>query len=40
MQRPVDVVRGWEAAWNSADADALAALFAEDAEFVNLVGLW
>lgn len=27
-------------AWNQKDASALAALFAEDAEFVNVVGLW
>lgn len=40
MEKPEDVVPGWEAAWNSADADALADLFAPDAEFVNVVGLW
>lgn len=40
MQSPEEVVEGWEAAWNSGDADALASLFAEDAEFVNVVGLW
>jgi len=40
MHAPEDVVTGWQEAWNSADADALAALFAEDAEFVNVVGLW
>ena len=40
MQQPEDVVQAWEDAWNSADADALAGLFAEDAEFVNVVGLW
>lgn len=28
------------AAWNTGDADALAALFEADAEFVNVVGLW
>ncbi|RVV99074.1 SgcJ/EcaC family oxidoreductase [Mesobaculum littorinae] len=27
-------------AWAARDADALAALFAEDADFVNVVGLW
>ena len=27
-------------AWNAGDATALAALFAEDADFVNVVGLW
>ncbi len=40
MRSPEDVVSGWEAAWNAADADALAALFADDADFVNVVGLW
>lgn len=40
MRQPAEVVREWESAWNSADADALADLFAEDAEFVNVVGLW
>lgn len=40
MKHPEDIVRGWEEAWNAADADALAELFAEDAEFVNVVGLW
>lgn len=28
------------AAWNAGDADALAALFEADAEFINVVGLW
>lgn len=40
MENPADVVVGWERAWNAADADALADLFADDAEFVNVVGLW
>ncbi|OKL54108.1 hypothetical protein BSZ39_05975 [Bowdeniella nasicola] len=40
LQQPEDVVTAWEDAWNRADADALAGLFAEDAEFVNVVGLW
>ncbi|GAB3702924.1 SgcJ/EcaC family oxidoreductase [Corynebacterium nasicanis] len=40
LDRPEAVVSGWEDAWNRADADALAALFAEDADFVNVVGLW
>nr|WP_255316552.1 SgcJ/EcaC family oxidoreductase [Nesterenkonia sp. Act20] len=31
---------GFADAWNAADADALAALFVEDADFVNVVGLW
>ncbi|GAA2538587.1 hypothetical protein GCM10009860_19140 [Microbacterium mitrae] len=40
MKSPSDVVAAWERAWNAGDADALAALFADDAEFVNVVGLW
>ncbi|MGC3023461.1 MULTISPECIES: YybH family protein [unclassified Brevibacterium] len=40
LKTPEDVVTGWEDAWNRADADDLADLFAEDAEFVNVVGLW
>ncbi|PQJ36341.1 DUF4440 domain-containing protein [Salinibacter sp. 10B] len=30
----------WVEAWNDRDADRLASLFAEDAEFVNVTGLW
>lgn len=40
LNSPEAVVNGWEDAWNRADADDLAALFAEDADFVNVVGLW
>lgn len=40
MKHPIDVVSLWERAWNSADADAIADLFADDADFVNVVGLW
>lgn len=40
MFNPEDVVLAWQDAWNRADADHLAALFAEDADFVNVVGLW
>lgn len=40
LKSPEAVVSEWEDAWNRADADALADLFAEDAEFVNVVGLW
>lgn len=37
---PEQVPERFAAAWNAGDADALAALFAEDADFVNVVGLW
>ncbi|MGA9851312.1 MAG: SgcJ/EcaC family oxidoreductase [Gammaproteobacteria bacterium] len=39
-QRIENVVRAFCDAWNHHDMDAFAALFAEDAEFVNVVGLW
>lgn len=38
--KPEDLLIGFAAAWNAGDADALGELFAEDAEFVNVVGLW
>lgn len=37
---PLDVTDGWLAAWNTHDADALTALFVEDADFINVVGMW
>ena len=42
MKRPTSpehIVHGFAEAWNRRDAAALAALFAEDADFVNVVGL-
>ena len=33
------VVKGFEAAWNRHDMDALANLFAADADFVNIIGM-
>jgi uncharacterized protein (TIGR02246 family) len=38
--RPGRIAQLWIDAWNDRDADRLAALFAEDAEFVNVTGLW
>jgi len=38
--RPEDVSAAFIAAWNRHDMAALAALFAEDADFVNVVGMW
>lgn len=35
-----DIATAFVAAWNRKDADALAGLFVEDADFVNVVGLW
>src|SRR5690625_6317456 len=40
MENPENVITKWQEGWNAADADALADLFADDAEFVNVVGLW
>ncbi len=37
---PEEVPRLFAEAWNAKDADALAGLFAQDADFVNVVGLW
>jgi uncharacterized protein (TIGR02246 family) len=40
LAAPGDVVGAFADAWNRRDPDALAALFDEDAEFVNVTGLW
>jgi uncharacterized protein (TIGR02246 family) len=40
LAAPEDVVGAFADAWNRRDPDALAALFDEDAEFVNVTGLW
>ena len=40
LAEPADVARGFIEAWNDQDPDALAELFVEDADFVNVVGLW
>ncbi|USQ80355.1 SgcJ/EcaC family oxidoreductase [Ornithinimicrobium faecis] len=37
---PEDVAHGFAQAWGRGDADAIAALFADDADFVNVVGFW
>lgn len=37
---PEDALARFAAAWNGRDAAALAALFDEDADFVNVVGIW
>jgi len=39
-QTPEDIPRLFAEAWNTRDAAALATLFAVDADFVNVVGLW
>lgn len=40
IQRPADLPYAFAEAWNDGDADALAALFAQECDFVNVVGLW
>lgn len=37
---PERAVGEFTAAWNRHDMDALAALYADDADFVNVIGLW
>ncbi len=39
-QSPKSIVTDFQQAWNAHDADALAELFVEDADFVNVTGLW
>ena len=40
LEHPEDMPRKWVEAWNARDAWGLANLFVDDAEFVNVVGLW
>jgi uncharacterized protein (TIGR02246 family) len=40
LAAPEDMPAAFAAAWMARDADALAALFAGDADFVNVVGIW
>lgn len=40
IQKPDDIPHLFTNAWNNRDADGIASLFDEDAEFVNVVGLW
>jgi uncharacterized protein (TIGR02246 family) len=39
-KRPEEIPRLFAEAWNRRDADAIASLFEDDAEFVNVAGLW
>ncbi|WP_421872209.1 YybH family protein [Marinoscillum sp.] len=38
--RPEDIANQFAAYWNQKDASGISNLFVEDAEFVNVVGLW
>lgn len=40
LDRPESIPEAFVEAWNRRDPDALASIFDEDAEFVNVVGLW
>lgn len=40
VDRPEGLPEAFAEAWNARDPDRLADLFEEDAEFVNVVGLW
>ncbi len=40
LQAPEAIADHFIEAWNARDAERLAAVFVEDAEFVNVVGLW
>ena len=40
LDRPESIPAVFVEAWNNRDADTIASLFDEDAEFVNVVGLW
>lgn len=40
VNKVTSVVNAFAESWNRHDMDAFAALFADDAEFVNVVGLW
>lgn len=40
LDRPENIPAVFVEAWNNRDPDTLASVFDEDAEFVNVVGLW
>jgi uncharacterized protein (TIGR02246 family) len=40
IKAPLDIASRFTRAWNEGDAKAIGELFAEDADFVNVVGLW
>ena len=40
IETPEAALQAFAAAWNGRDAAALAALFEDDADFVNVVGIW
>lgn len=40
LENPEDIPLKFAEAWNERDADKIALLFDEDADFVNVVGIW
>ena len=40
IKAPLDIASKFTKAWDAGDAKAISELFAEDADFVNVVGLW
>ena len=40
VNEPTDIPKAFAACWNRRDARGIANLFTEDAEFVNVVGIW
>lgn len=40
LDKPGDIVQAWVEAWMDRDAETLASLFEDEAEFVNVTGLW
>lgn len=40
LKAPLDIASAFTRAWNTHDAKAIGKLFADDADFVNVVGLW
>ncbi len=40
LNAPIDLVHEYIRAWDDKDAEAIGRLFVEDADFVNVVGLW
>jgi uncharacterized protein (TIGR02246 family) len=40
VEAPADLPGAFVEAWNARDPDGIAELFAEDADFVNVVGIW
>lgn len=40
LTEPLDLLREFARAWDAKDAEAIGRLFVEDADYVNVVGLW